>query len=141
MKKIISRSLAFVLMLSMLLTFTSCFISHPIDKFKKRMDKENNYQISMTIYDVPVYGRMTMTAKKDGNIQYVKMLEEEIYMKETEDGTIYQYTKTNYGKWVKQKQKNEEDSSMINSEEVEDLFNSKSCFSVLARVLVRISCF
>ena len=122
MKKITSFLLVFVLLLSVLLMSVSCSGNHPIDKFRKRMEKENNYQISFTIYNVPIYDRITTIIKVDKNIQYIKVLETEGYVETTENET-YVYKKSDSEKWVKQKY--EENTSNIDNEEIESIFYSK----------------
>ena len=107
------------------MAFTSCSSKHPIDEFKEKMEKADNYQMSITMSDVPLFGTFTMTTKVDGNIQYTPavMFSEEEYT-ETVDGIKYKYTKDDSGKWTKEKEEtNDDDSSIYGDESMAKLFN------------------
>jgi len=118
MKKIISVSLALTLCLAMLLTAVSCSSKHPLEAFKDKMEREANYQMSMTMSNVPLLGTFTMTVKVDGNIQHVpaSMLGEEEYIETAED-VAYSYTKNTSGKWTKAEINIEDASSDVMSDD------------------------
>ena len=125
MKKVISLLIILATCLSILMAFTSCSSKHPIDEFKEKMEKADNYQMSITMSDVPLFGTFTMTTKVDGNIQYTPavMFSEEEYT-ETVDGIKYKYTKDDSGKWTKEKEEtNDDDSSIYGDESMAKLFN------------------
>ena len=125
MKKVISILIVIATCLSLLMAFTSCSSKHPIDEFKEKMEKSDSYQMSITMFDVPLFGTFTMTTKVDGNIQYTPavMFSEEEYV-ETVGDVKYKYTKDDSGKWTKEKEEtNDDDSSIYGDESMEQLFN------------------
>ncbi len=128
MKKIISLSLTLILCLSLLLAAVSCGSKHPIVEFKNKMENAANYQMAVTMSNVPFLGTFTMTTKIDGNIQYTPaiMFSEEEYI-ETVGDIEYKYTKNEDGKWVKTQNTTKEDSSDItNDKTMEELFNPEN---------------
>lgn len=126
MKKTLSFLIIVSLCLSMLMLATSCSSKHPIEEFKEKMEKADSYQMSITMSDVPFLGTVTMTAKVDGNIQYIPatMINEEVYT-ETVGDVEYQYTKDDSGKWTKTKVENTVDdtSSIYDDDSLNKLFN------------------
>ena len=128
MKKILSLSLALILGISMLLTAVSCAGRHPIEKFKNKMEEADNYQMTITMSNVPLLGTFTMTTKIDGDIQYTPagMFHDEEYTQTVGD-VEYTYTKTEDGEWIKTQSAVEEDTSDItNDETMNDLFNPEN---------------
>lgn len=128
MKRIISLSLVMMLCASLLFAATSCAAKHPIEEFKDKMAAEKNYQMTITLTNIPLFGTMTVTTKVDGNITYTPavMFNEEEYT-ETVDGVEYKYTKNDDGKWTKTKVEVDEDSSEIaDDESMQQLFNPEN---------------
>ncbi len=128
MKKILSFMAMFSLCLLVLITGASCSSKNPIKEFKEKMDKENNYELAVTMSDVPLFGSLSTTLKVDGNIQYTRasMFGEEVeaYV-ETVDGVQYGYAKDEEGNWVKEKVDvtGDETSEMYDEEALNELFN------------------
>ncbi len=128
MKKVISVLLMISICLSMLAMITSCSLlplKHPIEKFKEKMDKEQNYQVTLTMKDVPFLGTLTMTTQRDGNIGYTPavLFSEEEYT-ETVGETKYKYTKNDNGKWIKSEVESvEDDDSITGEDQMDDLFD------------------
>ena len=124
MKKIVSLLLTLVLCFSMLLTLTSCFFKHPIENFAEKMAKANNYQISITLSDVPLLGTFTITEKVDGNITYTPavLFDGECYT-ETVGNVVYTYTQNEDGTWTKSQSETDDSSSVWSDDNMNDLFN------------------
>lgn len=123
MKKLLSSALAFVLGVSMLLAVTACSSKHPIAEFKEKMDKENNYEVAVTMEIMGM--SITMTTQIDGNIEYTPGggLAVEMYTETTDDGT-YVYTKGLTGKWTKEK--TDVDIDTIDDEAMTKLFDPEN---------------
>ena len=131
MKKTLSRLLAAVLCLSVLITAASCSseTKHPLKAFYDKMEKAENYQLVMTMIDVPFLGTYTVTGKFDGNIEYTAatLFTEEEYIEK--DGDVeYKYTKDDSGKWTKTKVEKTEESEedMLDEEFSKQLFNPEN---------------
>lgn len=118
MKKKLTALLALLLCLSMVFIGTSCSAKHPIEAFKEKMEQTGNYEMTVTMSDVPLLGTMTITTQVDGNIQHTPavLFNNEQYT-ETIDNTVYTYTKNEDGTWEKTESAAEEDSSDITKDE------------------------
>ena len=111
-------------------TLSLVFAKHPIAKFFEKMEKENNYQITITMYDIPFLGTLTMQEKVDGNVTYTPavLFGEESYTERVGDD-VYTYTKDSNDKWVKEKEESSgaTDSTANNfAEDFADLLNPKN---------------
>ena len=90
-----------------LLTFSACssennLAEDKLTEFKQKLLAENNYQITLTIENVPLFGTLRDNKKIDGNISYGKdsfALGEPRYIEET-DSDKFEYTQLN-DKWYK----------------------------------------
>ncbi len=126
MKKILSFMATITLCLLVLITATSCSSKNQIKEFKEKLDKDNNYQVAVTMSDLPVFGTLTMTIKVDGNIEYCPsiLFSDEMYI-ETVDDVHYSYTKDEEGKWIKTKVEDleGETSEVYTEEDLNELFN------------------
>lgn len=125
MKKAISLFITLACCMSIMLGVTSCNAKHPIEEFKSKMDAAGNYQISITMSEVPFFGTITTVTKVDGNIQYslAAMFDTEEYT-ETVGNTVYKYTKNENGVWSKALDTDENDNTAgADSKTLETLFN------------------
>ena len=85
-----------------LLTFSACSKEGKLTEFKQKLLEENNYQITLTIEDFPILGKIRDDKKIDGNISYGRdelVVGDMRYIEET-DVEKYFYKKY-YGKWQK----------------------------------------
>ncbi len=119
MKKLLS--ILFVLLFT-LSSLTSCF-THPIEEFKEHMDEADNFQMTMTIYDIEYYDKITITMKVDGNITYTpeSILGPAEY-EETFDDKTYTYTEDGNGNWIKTESFEEDDGTTDFLDE-DEIFN------------------
>lgn len=125
MKKTSSMLVIIAVCLSMLFVCSSCGAKHPIEKFKDQMVKANNYQLTITMTDVPLLGTFTTTTKIDGNIQYTPavLFSSEQYT-EISGNVKNVYTKGDDGKWTKEVETVEEESDdMFDDQFVLQIFN------------------
>lgn len=85
---------------------------HPIEQFFNKMRSAESAQLTVTMYDLPFFGTVTMVSKHDGNIDYTagSLISEETYT-ETLDDVKYKYTKNENGKWTKALSENDKDDS------------------------------
>lgn len=99
-----------ILIIAVCIMFVSCNSTDKIDDFRKKLEKESNCEIVMTM-DVPVLGKMTMISKIDGNKAWTSsvMGSPETYTEIVGD-KIITYTKTENG-WDKTKTDNVEEDS------------------------------
>ena len=75
------------------------------------MKSEENYQVTATLSDVPIFGSISMQAKQDGNVSYMKgLLGSESYT-ETVGGDVYEYSKNFSDNWTKTKKEADETES------------------------------
>lgn len=125
MKKVFSLLLAGLLCLSILLSVTSCGTKHPIEAFKDKVETAGNYQMTITMSDIPLFGTISMTIKVDGNIEYASsLLSDEGEYTEIVGDAKYSYTKNYDGTWSKELVTDEEDdNNVIDDETMEPLFN------------------
>ncbi len=115
----------FLALLVLILMLTASLVScgHPIEKFKERIDEAESAQMTMTMYDVPYIGTITMKMQIDGNITYTPetVLGPAEYEEKVGDKT-YVYTQGEDGKWTKsEKPADEEDTTDFLDED--ELFN------------------
>ena len=83
----------------------AAFARHPINKLTRKIERNNNYQIELTMEDVPFLGTFTLRQQVDGNVTYTPSTIfsiEEAYTEKVKDVT-YQYTKNLSGEWKKEK--------------------------------------
>lgn len=111
-------------------TLILIFAKHPIAKFFGKMEKENNYQMTVTMSDIPFFGTMSFYTKVDDNVSYISafLFEAESYTERVGDD-VYTYTKDSNDKWVKVKnESNVEDNSTVNqfSKDYAELLNPKN---------------
>lgn len=124
----ISAIVAAVLLLAIAIIII--FAKHPLTKFLGQMEKADNYQMTVTMSDIPLFGTLTIQTKVDGNITYTPaiLFNEESYTEYVGDD-VYKYTKDSDGKWTKEKQESEEESESTSdqfSKDFEDIFNPKN---------------
>ena len=114
--------------IALTVTLILIFAKHPITKFFAKMEKEDSYQLAITLSDIPFFGTITMQTKQDGNISYTAGFGEETYTEKVGDD-VYEYTKDSSGNWIKEKQENEDeddsDSTDI-TDDFEELLNPKN---------------
>ena len=113
-----------MLCVSVLLSATSCLFSNRMERFLRKLEKEESAKLNMTIYiEIPDYGeyKETVVMKVDGNVEYYEDSTGEVYYVETVDQTEYTYTKDESGKWIKTAAPVEEDSST--DSDIWELFN------------------
>ena len=124
MKKTVSLTIALCLLVAVTLLTTSCMFRNPIDSFEKKIEKAENYQVSMTI-SVSDF-TVSQIMKVDGNIVYTSANETlgtpETYVEEIDD-ELYEYKKDSSGKWRKSKQADNEDDW---TDDLLDLLDSKN---------------
>lgn len=124
MKKNVSLLLSLVLCFSMLLTLASCSFKHPIEQFFDKMTKANNFQMSVTMSDIPFIGTMTIMRQKDGNITYSPtVLFGSATYTETVGDVTYTYTENEDGTWTKTQSENDDSSDVVGDNEMAELFN------------------
>ena len=101
MKKLISYILCTVLLLSALLSLSSC-MKDPLESFFDDVNKKQNFQLDITMKDVPIFGTITMTSKKDGNKTFTSGIlgASDTYSEEA-DGVLYSYVQDEDGNWTK----------------------------------------
>lgn len=125
MKKIISLSLALALCASILLCATSCGGNSAIEDFKKKMDDAGNYEMTLTMSNVPFFGTITMVTQVDGNVEHLEAstFSDEQYS-ETVGDVTYQYTKNEDGTFTKaQTEKKDKDSDVTSEKSMSQFFN------------------
>lgn len=142
MKRIISLSLALVMIVSMASMTVSCdsiledpmgfiedpvgtLFKHPIEKFYDDLVSEKNYQLDITMKNVPLFGTFSVTTKVDGNISYTPaILWTSEQFVETDGKYKYTYTKDSDGEWSVEKERMDNDASdyVIMADE-DELFN------------------
>lgn len=114
--------------IALTVTLILIFAKHPITKFFAKMEKEDSYQMAITLSDIPFFGTITMQTKQDGNISYTAGFGEETYTEKIGDD-VYEYTKDSSGNWIKEKQESEDedesDSTDI-TDDFEELLNPKN---------------
>lgn len=111
-------------------TLILIFAKHPIAKFFGKMEKENNYSMTITMSDIPLFGTISMQIKMDGNVTYTPavLFGEETYT-ERVGNDVYTYTKDANGNWMKVKQENTAGSDSTANQFAEDfveLLNPKN---------------
>lgn len=102
MKKVVSLLLCICLCIGCVITLSSCSFKHPVEALREKLENSNNFQMKMTIKDVPLLGDVKSTVQVDGNKQHYSalMLESEYYT-ETIDDVKYKYTQNSKGQWFK----------------------------------------
>jgi len=124
MKKTVSLILALVMLVCTMLFTTSCgldaiesLFKHPIDQFSEKLQEEKNFQMKATMYDLPIFGTVSVLYQFDDNIVYTPGVfgSGESYTKQVGDIT-YTYEKDDNGKWVRNAETTDE-------EEEDDLAN------------------
>ncbi len=102
-------------------SLVSC--GHPIEEFKERFEEADSVKVTMTMYDFPYVGTITMTMQMDGDIMYTSetVVSPAVYEEKVGDKT-YVYSQGEDGKWTKsEKPADEEDTTAFLDEE--ELFN------------------
>lgn len=125
MKKIISIVSTLCLTLACLFISACTPTQHPIDAFKEKMKSAQNYQMDMTIKDMPFFGTLTITAKIDGNksVTLGVLGSSDVYT-ETVDGITYEYAQDEEGNWTKEVKESGDtsESEMFDDEQMNALF-------------------
>ena len=100
---------------------------HPIDAFNEKMENEENYQILMTMSNVPVLGSISIMMKVDRNIRYmrVQLLGVEQYYEQVGD-VEYIYEQNEFGGWTKKVNDSSSDSTVPSDESMEEIFKSEN---------------
>ena len=126
-KPLIIASAIAVAAIVLTVTLILIFAKHPIAKFFAKMEKEENYQLNITMSDIPFFGTITMVAKYDGNVSYSSGFGEESYT-ERVGNVVYEYTKNSSDKWIKEKQTSEDGDDDLTDDmfTAEELFNPKN---------------
>jgi len=110
MKKILSASLAFILCVTMVFTFSGCMLRNPVKKLSKLIEKQN-YKMEIEALWIK------FETKVDGDITYTDGIASETYTVDNGD-TITVYTKTDDG-WTVEEKDDENDNY-----DYTDLFDS-----------------
>ena len=124
MKKNLKAFASLMVIFSLLLCATSCSFGDPFKKFSKKIEKEENFKMtmSMTIEDV---GKITQTSYVDGNIMYypenTALMTEEYYVESMADSVV-EYRKNINNKWEKTIKENDDAFNL----ETNDIFNVKN---------------
>lgn len=113
-----------IILLALSFVLIGCNSTRQIDRYYERLKKADSATIIIDM-QVPIFGKMSMTMKMDGNKQYTSAIfdEQEEY-KEVIGDTTFTYTK-NGDSWIKTESQTEED-EVSTKEEFEELFNSKN---------------
>lgn len=120
MKKKLKALIGLMVIFSLLLCVTSCSSGDPFEKFSKKIEKEKNFKmtISMTVEDV----KITQTSYVDGNVMYypenTALMTEEYYVVNMEN-SVAEYRKNADNKWEKTIQENNDAFNL----ETNDIFN------------------
>ena len=104
-------------------------IMHPIVEALEKIQTSQNYQMTMTMFDIPFFGTIRIVCKEDGNISYTSesFMTAETYTEYVGDD-VYTYTKDSSGTWIKEKSEaqddgNEDDVSSPTGMNFADVFN------------------
>lgn len=109
-KPLIIASAIAVAAIILAVTLILVFSKYPIAKFFAKMKKEDNYQLTITLSDIPLFGTIKMQAKQDGNVSYTSAWGFGSYTERVGDD-IYEYTKDlSSGNWIKEKQESADES-------------------------------
>lgn len=109
-------------------TLILVFAKHPLEKFLAKMEREENYQMTITLSDIPFFGTITIQTKQDGNISYTSGFGEESYT-ETVGDDVYEYTKDSSDNWIKEKLESDDESDSTSdqlTDDFEELFNPEN---------------
>lgn len=126
MKKVVSLLLCACLCLGCMLSLSSCSLKHPIDALREKLDSSRNFQMKVTMKDVPLLGDVKSIVKMDGNKQHYSavMLEPEYYTEEV-DGVTYKYFKNLKGEWTKIQMK-EDDDKLVDDSTLKDVLKKEN---------------
>lgn len=122
MKKI-KNVFVFVFIAIAVLSLIGCTSPKQIDRYFNKMQKADSATIVVEM-QVPIFGKMIMTMKVDGNKGYSSAIFDDVetYTEIIGDKT-YTYTQNIFGKWEKTESITEEDAGSA-GEQFEELFNS-----------------
>ncbi len=121
MKKFLKAFVSLMVVFCVLLGTTSCSLGDPFKKFSKKIEKKENFKMTMsiTIEDV---GKITQTAYVDDNIMYypenTALMTEEYYVESMEDSVV-EYRKNQNKKWEKTTKEKDDAFNL----ETNDIFN------------------
>ena len=124
--KIIIAAVALVLCVAIVLSIVLISNSmSPLEKFVSKLARKQNFQMDVSLYGIPLLGSIAFAIEMDGNVTHIPdiYLVEECYVERVGDET-FKYTKNESGKWVKEKE--EDDDSVLDllgEDDLEDLIN------------------
>lgn len=128
MKKKISLLLAILICCTIFVTAVSCNSTNKITKMEEKLNKADSYKIEITMDNIPMFGKATMTMKIEGNKTFTSGMfgESDIFTEEV-NGKTYQYFEVD-DVWYKEEikeEKDDEEESIFSDDFIESLFDAE----------------
>ena len=130
-RTILIASVAAVLCIAIALVAIFYKPMHPIEKFALKLMAKRNFQMEVSISDIPLLGSISFVAEMDGNVIHIPdvLSGEESYIEKVGDET-FEYKKDETGKWVKSKSEDDPTLDLLSEDDLKELINSNNYYLV-----------
>ena len=131
LRAILISSIAAVLCIAIALIAIFYKPMHPIEKFALKLLANRNFQMEVSISDIPFLGSISFVAEMDGSVIHIPdvLSGEESYIEKV-GGETFEYTKDETGKWVKSKSEDDPTLDLLNEDDLMELIDSNNYYLV-----------